>query len=326
MRTIKIKSTHWLTRSVLLLCLPFGSAAQTMQRRPPVSVPEFTLGVGDSIAVHVADLDDMPTAPMRIGPNGTLEFPLIGQVQASGLTIDQLRQELVGKLSKYLAAPDITINLAESESRPVSVVGEVSNPGMHQMIGPKRLLDVISMSGGLKPDAGPMVVVTRQGQWGKLDVGPVIADAATGTSSTSLPLDSLLALKSPEDNIVMEPGDTVSVPRAELIYVVGDVHKAGGFELTAHKTSSVTHAVTLAEGLAPDNAAARARILRPAPNGDGTMSEIPIDIPKIFAGKAPDIQLFANDVLFVPHSGFKTGSRRAIEAAIGVTSGLLIYR
>ncbi len=315
----------WLASAVLLLC-PLGSVTQTIQRRPPVSVPDFTLGVGDSLAVHVADLDDMPAGPMRIGPNGTLEFPLIGQVQASGLTIDGLRQELAGKLKKYLASPDITINLVESESRPVSVVGEVSNPGMHQMIGPKRLLDVLSMSGGLKPDAGPMIVVTRQGQWGKLDVGPVTVDEGSGTSSTSLPLDSLLALKSPEDNIVMEPGDTVSVPRAELIYVVGDVHKAGGFELTAHRTVSVTHAVTLAEGLAPDNAASHARVLRPAPNGDGTMSEIPIDIPKIFAGKAPDIQLFANDVLFVPHSGFKTGSRRAIEAAIGITSGLLIYR
>ena len=139
-------------------------------------------------------------------------------------------------------------------------------------------------------------------------------------------MDSLLALKAPENNILMEPGDTVSVPRAELVYVVGDIKKPGGFELTAHNNMSLLHAVALAEGLGPDNAASHARILRPAPNGDGSMSQIPIDIPKILSGKDKDVQLFANDVLFVPHSGFKVGSRRAIEAAIGLTTGILIYR
>lgn len=310
----------------LLLCVHITCLAQVLQQRAQVSAPDFVLGPGDQISVHVTDMDEIPQTPLRIGPSGMLDFPLIGQVKAAGLTPDQFKEELGKKLSKYITSPDITINLLESESRPVSVVGEVISPGLHQMIGPKRLLDVLSMSGGLKPDAGPNVIVTRQAQWGKLDVGPVIVDPVTGASSTSLPLDALVGLKVPGDNIFMQPGDTVSVPKAELIYVVGDVKKAGGFELTSHNTISMLHALTLAEGLGPDSAANHARILRPAPNGDGSMAQIPIDIPKIFAGKAPDVQLFANDVLFVPHSGFKVGSRRAIEAAIGLTTGILVYR
>ena len=302
------------------------SGAQVLQQRATTPEPAFVLGVGDSIAVHVADMDDMPAGPLRIGPNGVLDFPLVGEVQASGLTLEQFRQQLAGKLSKYIAVPDITVNLVESQSRPVSVVGEVANPGERQMIGPQRLLDVISIAGGLKADAGPNVIITRREQWGKLAVGAVTADPVSHTSSTTLPLDSLMALKAPADNLVMEPGDTVSVPRAELVYVVGDVKKPGGFELTAHNTVSLLHAMTLAEGLVQDNAASRARILRPAPNGDGSMSEIPIDIPKILAGKEKDVQLYANDILYVPHSGVKAGSRRAIEAAIGITSGILIYR
>ena len=315
----------WLFGSILFF-FTFSAQAQVLNQRPKEQAPQFVLGVGDELAVHVANLEDLPATPMRIGPNGLLDFPLVGQVQASGLTIDQFREQLSAKLTKYIATPDITVNLVTTESRPVSVVGEVSNPGLHQMIGEKRLLDVISMSGGLKPDAGPNVLVTRQSQWGKLNAGPVIVDPASGASSTKLPLDSLLNLKSPEDNIVMQPGDVVSVPRADLIYVVGDVLKAGGFELTTHNTIPITHAVTLAQGLGPDNAAKNARIIRPAPNGDGSLTEIPIDIPKIFAGKAPDVPLYANDVLFVPHSGFKVGSRRAIEAAIGLSTGILIYR
>ena len=308
------------------LLFSLSSCAQVLNQRPIEQQPDYVLGVGDQLSVHVAAMDDLPAGPMIIGPNGLLDFPMIGQVQASGLTIDQFRTQLVGKLSKYIASPDVTVNLVETESRPVSVVGEVSNPGLHQMIGTKRLLDVLSMSGGLKPDAGASVVVTRQPQWGKLAAGPVTTDQATGATTTTLPLDTLLALKDPGDNIVMDPGDVVSVPRAELIYVVGDVKKAGGFELTTHSTMSVLNAVTLAEGLGPDDAAKDSRIIRPAPNGDGSMSEIPVNIPKIFNGKAPNVQLHANDVLFVPHSGFKAGSKRAIEAAIGLTTGVLIYR
>ena len=315
---------NWFFGSILALLL-FPMHAQVLNQRPVEQPAEYVLGVGDQISVHVTAMDDLPTGPMQIGPNGTLGFPLVGQVQASGLTIDQFREGLAAKLSKYISSPDIVVNLVDTQSRPVSVVGEVMTPGLHQMVGVKRLLDVISLSGGLKPDAGPNVVVTRQPQWGKLAVGPVTVDSASGVSSTTLPLDTLLALKNPGDNIVMQPGDVVSVPRAELIYVVGDVHKAGGFEVTTHNTVSLMHAVTLAEGLAPDNAARNSRIIRPAPNGDGTMSEIPVDIPKIFAGKAPDVKMYANDVLFIPHSGFKVGSRRAIEAAIGLTTGILIY-
>ena len=311
--------------SALLLYLTWSAEAQVLQQRPVTPEPEFTLGVGDELSVHVANLDDMPTAPMRIGPNGALDFPLVGQVQASGMTITQLRAELSSRLSKYINTPDVTVNLVESTSRPVSVVGEVVNPGVRQMVGPQHLLDAISMAGGLKPDAGPNVLISRQPQWGKLQAGAVTEDPATHSYSTKLPLDSLLALKAPGNNILMEPGDTVSVPRAELVYVVGDVKKPGGFELTTHNTMELLHAVSLAEGLIPNNAASHARILRPAPNGDGAVSEIPIDIPKILAGKDKDVPLFANDILFVPHSGFKAGSQRAIEAAIGLTTGILIY-
>lgn len=312
--------------SALLLSLAWHVEAQVLQQRPVSPEPEFTLGVGDQLSVHVANLDDMPTTPMRIGPNGTLDFPLVGQVQASGLTITQLRAELSTKLGRFINTPDVTVNLVESTSRPVSVVGEVVNPGVRQMVGPQHLLDVISMAGGLKPDAGPNVLITRQPQWGKLQVGAVTEDPVSGSYATKLPLDSLLALKAPEDNILMEPGDTVSVPRAELVYVVGDVKKPGGFELTTHNTMALLHAVTLAEGLEPNSAASRARILRPSPNGDGPVSEIPIDIPKILAGKEKDVPLFANDILFVPHSGFKEGSKRVVEAAIGLTTGILIYK
>lgn len=276
--------------------------------------------------LHVADLDEIPQTPLRIDPNGFINLPLVGRIQASGLTIEQLQQDLVLKLSKYVRSPDITINLTDMESRPVSVLGEVYTPGIHQLTGPTHLLDVLSFSGGLKADAGPVVMVTRDARVGGLDGGSVKLDPSTGMATATYSLDSLTKFKNPGQNILMRPGDVVSVPRGDLVYVVGDVKKAGGFMLSTHTTISVLQAVTLAEGLGPDSAAGSARILRPAPEEDGEHKIIVVDVKKIFDGKAPDIQLYANDILFVPHSGFKAGSRRAIEAAIGVTSGILIYR
>ena len=312
----------------LVFALPSSSqtSSQASLQRRPEQLPEYVLGPGDQIAVHVADMDDMPQGPIHIDPSGLIDLPLVGRVQASGLTVDQLHDELTAKLSKYVNAPDITINLAGMESRPVSVIGEVANPGIHQLSGPTRLLDVISVSGGLKPDAGPNILVTRDARWGKLDGGDVVSDPSTGKTTATIFLDSLTKLKDPTENILMRPGDVVSIPKGELIYVVGDVKKAGGFVLSTHRTMSVTEAVSLAEGLGPDSASGSARILRPNPNGEGDHTLIPVNVGKIFAGKAPDVKLYADDILFVPHSGFKVGSRRAIEAAIGVSTGILIYR
>lgn len=297
----------------------------TLQRRPEQASP-YVLGPGDQIVLHVADMDDMPQGPVRIDPSGLIDLPLIGRVQAGGLTVDQLHDELAKKFSKYVTTPDVTINVAGMESRPVSVIGEVANPGIHQLSGPTRLLDMISLSGGLKPDAGPSLLVTRDARWGKLEGSDVRLDPATGATTASFPVDALLKLKDPDQNILMRPGDVVSIPKGELIYVVGDVKKAGGFVLSMHKTMSVTEAVSLAEGLGPDSAAGNARILRPNPNGDGEHTLIPVNVSKIFQGKEPDVKLYADDILFVPHSGFKVGSRRAIEAAIGITTGILVYR
>ncbi len=308
-----------------LVCLLPLCAQVPLQRRVE-QTPEYVLGPGDQVVLHVADMEEVPQTPIRIDPNGFIDLPMVGRVQAGGLTVSQLHDELISKLGRYLKSPDVTINVAGMESRPVSVIGEVANPGVHQLTGPMRLLDVVSLSGGLKADAGPTILVTRESRWGKLQGAEVATDSATGATTETFPLDALMKGKTPDSNIVLRPGDVISVPRGELVYVVGDVKKAGGFVLSTHRTMSVLEALSLAEGLGPDSAAGSARILRPNPNGEGDHTLIPVNVSRIFAGKEPDVRLYADDILFVPHSGFKVGSRRAMEAAIGITTGVLVYR
>lgn len=304
--------------SFSLLC------GQSLQRRDQAPL-EYVLGPGDQVVLHVSDVEEITDKPIRIDPSGFLDLPMAGRVQAAGLSPAGLQALLVTRFSKFVTTPEVSVNVADSASQPVSVVGEVSNPGVHQLNGARRLLEVISLSGGLKPDAGPTVIVTRDPRWGKL-TGPGVTLTNDGYSTQRFSLDELLTSARPENNIAIAPNDVVSVPRAELVFVLGDVKKPGGFQLSTHPTLSLLQALSLAEGLGPDDSAHHARILRQAPGGDGVPREIPIDIPKIYAGEAPDVPLYANDVLFVPHSGAKVASRRAIEAAVGITTGLLIYR
>jgi polysaccharide export outer membrane protein len=316
-------------RSLVLLFLIFGLTASLrgqsgLQRRPPPAT-EYVLGPGDQLSLHITDLDELPDKPIMIDPSGYIDLPLAGRIHVDGLTLTELKATIAKLLATYITKPEISMNLIASGSQPVSVIGEVNTPGVHQLSGSKRLLEVLSLAGGVKQDAGPNVLVTRQQKWGSIDAANVSVDPATGATTATFSLDSLMSSKAPKDNILIRTDDVVSIPRADLVYVVGDVRKAGGFQLSNHQSVSLLHALSLAEGLGPDHSARHARILRPVPGGDGTPREIPVDVEKIFAGKAPDIALFGNDVLYIPRSGVKVTARRALDAAIGVGSGILIY-
>lgn len=316
-----------LSASILFSCLlaPLCAQKPLIARQPP-AVSEYVLGAGDQIALHVVDLDDVSDKPIRIDPNGFIDLALVGRVEAGGLTIEQLRDQLRTKFAKYITTPQISINLIENQSRSASVIGSVNNPGVRTLEGPRRLIDVISMAGGVKPDAGSRVILTRQARWGELPLAQAKVDP-TGTYSTAtLSLEGLLQAANPAENILIDPGDVISIPKAEIVYVLGTVKRAGGFPLAAKDSMSLLQTLAMAEGLDHDAAAGKARILRPPPGGDGKVKEIPVDINKIESGKDPDVALYANDVLYVPNSYVKAGVKRTAEAILQVATGVVIYR
>ena len=310
---------------MMLLCFSVAHGQATLTPRP-APAPDYTLGVGDQIVIHVTDLDDISDKPLRIDPNGLIDLPLVGRLRASGETIEQLKAELAMKLSKYINNPQIAINLTDDKGHPVSVIGEVNNPGVQQLQGSKRLLEVLSAAGGVKADAGSMVIVTRQMKWGKFSQAGASFDPTQGVSTLTLPLDPLLNSKDPQENVLIEPNDVISVPKAEIVYVLGNVKKSGGFALPTRGNISLLQALAMAEGLDPNAKATKARILRPVPNGDGKPSDIPVDITKIYRGEAADVPLYANDVLFVPNSAIKANAQHAADAILAITTGLIIYR
>lgn len=117
-------------------------------------------------------------------------------------------------------------------------------------------------------------------------------------------------------NLVIYPGDQVTVQRASIVYVVGAVNRAGGFELVHNPTEmTVLKAIALAQSLTPTASAKKAVIIRDDPVEPGGKQQIPIRLDQILKGKVPDVQLLAQDVLFVPDSASKRMMLRAGEAA-----------
>src|SRR5258707_8192319 len=144
----------------------------------------YVLGPDDQIALQAPDIEEISAKPVRIDLGGNINLPLIGGVQAAGLTPVELQSRLRDLFKKYVKNPDITVSITEYRSQPVSVLGAVQNPGVHQLQGNKNLLGVLSLAGGLRPDAGSTVKLTRRLKWGRIRL-PHDADHPTGQASVA---------------------------------------------------------------------------------------------------------------------------------------------
>jgi polysaccharide export outer membrane protein len=128
----------------------------------------------------------------------------------------------------------------------------------------------------------------------------------------------------PAENIPIKPDDIISVPKADLIYCIGSVKKPGGFVLGQEETLSALQVLSLAEGLDKAASPDKARIMRIVP-GSIVRAEIPVNLKRLMAGKAADLPLKSNDILFVPNSAAKSAFARTVEAAVQIGTGVAIY-
>jgi polysaccharide biosynthesis/export protein len=312
------------THLLLMLLLSY---AVLPAEEPPASGRGYVLGPEDGISVHVVDLPELDSKALgviRIDHQGNIRLPLAGRIQASGLTVEQLEKEIANRLSGIMNDPEVTVSVAEFRSHPVSVLGAVRNPGVYQVTGRKTLFEVLSLAGGLNPDASNRVNITRLASAGRLPLPNAVLDKTGAFYIGELNVRNVMEAKNPDENIDVLPNDVVTVPKADLVYVVGAVHRSGGFPLSEKEQISVLQAVSLAEGLDRVAGAKNARILRqPAPGAERT--EIPVNVQEILDGRAKDMSLQANDILFIPNSVAKSASMRAIEAAIQTGTGLVIW-
>jgi polysaccharide export outer membrane protein len=309
---------------------------------------EYRIGAHDLLEINVFEAPDLNRS-LRVSAGGEISMPLLGTVQSSGLTARELEGTLEVKLLQYMKDPHVGVFVTTVESHPVSVVGAVKKPGVFQIRGTKTVLEMLSMAEGLSDDAGDEVLVMRGAglQFGSdstrssanPDVAPSPApqpaaqdppNAATpvnlpGNETVKINLKDLLESGDQRYNVPVYPGDIVKVTRGGIIYVIGDVKKPGGFVLKTDQNMSVLKAIALAEGLNSTSAKSRTKIIR-TDEHSGKRTEVPIDLGKVLAGKAPDTPLRPADIVFVPNSSGKTVLYKGTEAAVATASGLAIWR
>jgi polysaccharide export outer membrane protein len=249
-------------------------------------------------------MPDMKTT-VRVSQQGAISLPLIGSLKVSGLSAPEIETRVADELRRtYVRDPQVSVQVEEIESHPISVVGAVAEPGTFQVRGPMHLLGVLSLAKGVTETAGNRVLVLR----------------ADNSAPIDLDLKKLLESGDPTLNVVVNPGDVVKVPAASMIYIVGEFKKPGAFPMPRGDRLTVLRALALGEGLGPLAAKKDAVIMRT--DATGKQSEIEIRLDRIIKAEEPDPVLEANDVLFVPGSGGKA----AAAATLGVLSRLISLR
>ena len=269
-------------------------------------------------------MDEVVNKPYRIDPDGYISVPMLGRIKAGGMTLGDFETELNKAASKYIRDPQLVASVAEFHSQPISVVGAVNQPGAQQLQGKKTLMQVISMVGGFRTDAGNRVTIARELQWGAIPLPNAKPDPSGKYSVAEISISELLQGRHPQLNILIMPNDVITVHVAETVYVVGDVHKPGGFVLGEHKNMTVLQAVAMAEGIVSTSDSKHSRIIHHAED-EGQRSETPVNVKMILAGKAEDLPLDGGDILFVPGSLSKKAGVRTVEAVIQTATGMAVW-
>jgi polysaccharide export outer membrane protein len=285
----------------------------------------YILGPDDQITIHALLVPEIAEKAIRIESDGWINLPLAGRVKAGGSTASQLEQAIVERLRVYVEQPQVSIDVTEMKSQPVSVLGAVKNPGVHQLRGPKSLVEVLSLAGGVEADAGYSVRIARRVTEGSLPLPNTQKDATGEFAVAEVGLEDVMDGQHLASRLAIQAHDVITVPRAHLVYAIGEVRKPGGYVLREKQTISVLQVLALAEGLSKTAGAGGARVLRPSgPNGQ--REEIPVNLNRLMAGKGEDVVLRPDDILFVPNSMAKSSLVRAMEAAIQVGTGMAIWR
>jgi polysaccharide export outer membrane protein len=239
------------------------------------------------------------------------------------LTAQELETQLNAQLKSFVKEPHAVVAITEFKSQPVSVLGLVNTPGVQQVQGRKNVLEVISMAGGVRPDAGRVAKITRRLEYGEIPLPGATTDASGQFSVADLQLKALVEGTSPEQNIQVRPHDVISIPKADILYVVGEVKKTGGFVL-GDRRPTVVEALALAEGLLPDADRGKVELLRLVPGQEGrTRTELKLD--KILKGKEADVALQAEDILIFPNSMKRAIKRRVGETVLSTITSMAIY-
>jgi polysaccharide export outer membrane protein len=294
----------------------------------------YMIGVGDILDIRVRD-EDAITGRYQVDPDGRIQLPLLSSpVPASGLTTFDLSAKLGDELRRQeiLREPSVTVFIVRGMSQNATVLGAVARPGIYTLEQPTTLLELISRAGGLQPNAGRELTIARRSAPDPANRSALVPTAAGGHEAANqnqtmrtVDLSALMSGKQLGENLLVQPGDVITIGTAPVVFVVGAVTRPGAFTVQSPRAEmTVLQAVAMAEGVLPTASQGKTVIVRQSAN-QAERKEIPIDLKDVIRGKQPDQVLLANDILFIPESGFKAGLRRMSDVAVQAAGRVTAY-
>lgn len=262
------------------------------------------LGPGDLLDVSVYGVSDLGTKT-RVGNNGDIYLPLIDYVHVAGLTQDEAQTVIEKRFTSggFLVDPHVSVFIDEYASQGVNVLGAVNRPGVYPVLGKQRVLDIVAAAGGLSEKAGQTATLSHKEQPEQATTISLRGNAQGESSS-----------------IEVQPGDTLFVRPADVVYVVGDVARPSGL-LMDGGSLTVLQAIALVGGTTRTSKLSGVKIIHKGTTG---MSETVVPLKKILQAKVPDVPMQANDILFVPSSAAKAAAARSVDSIMQTASALTL--
>jgi len=291
-----------LSRKIFTLAFLIGLIAATLSQ----AQESLLLAPGDLVHIAVFDVPEMEQH-VRITDDGAIHLALIGQVAVIGMTPSNAARKVADLLTagSFIQHAQVSILVEQYASAAISVSGQVEHPGSYPVTTPRNIMDVLSMAGGLTPIADIHLTLKRRGDFGE-------------TLYVAIPNNADAALT---NSVMVYPGDLVIVPKAGLVYVLGDAARPGGYVMNDDAHLTVLQAVALAGGTTKTAAEGRVCLVRQSISGP---QEIQLHLKEMERGTQADLLLKAEDVIYIPYSTAKNIMLGA-SAILSSAGGAAIY-
>jgi polysaccharide biosynthesis/export protein len=238
-----------------------GNQSQAVAQRPP-AMPDYVVGANDALTITVFDQPQL-TGRYIVQADGTFTFPLLGRLQVGSLTLQAVENLLRERLSKgYLKDPQVGVSVDQYRSQQIFVMGEVRSPGSLQFTGSMTLIEALARAGSTTERAGLEAVIVRSPQEGSAPADAATLARAQISNDANVMRVNLETLQrgALSQNLMLRSGDTVFVPRAETVFVSGQVNRPG--EYVIRQGMTVRQVLSIAGGVTDRGSTRRIQIIR----------------------------------------------------------------
>jgi polysaccharide export outer membrane protein len=254
---------------------------------------------GDIVEVQIFDAPEYSVS-MPVSPAGQIAIPYAGLFHIEGMTSIEAAKAIAHlfEQNQILRDPRVIVT-TQQFGYSVTVMGEVRFPGIYPLAGKKRLIDMLTQAGGITDRAGHVIEIFPSGNMKNPQT--VLWDPTLRENDNA--------------ELELKTGETVMVSRCGVVYVGGNVTRPGAFPICDSNHTTLSEVIALAQGAKPSSYSQKTLLLRTSGTSARVVQKVKLE--DVLRGKAVDITMQPDDIVFIPPSILKAASKQALTAAIG---------